>query len=387
MNLRRYFQQLWKAAVPPSFNKSQLHSPDPPFHPPLPRPVISPVVAEFFQGTPDQIPSIRLVRILDRYVVGRQGDFAHSHASIGMIAAVPLLVEGFLLTAWPHSACTGESLIWLLYYAGFNCYALLCPTYTWARLMRISPDIDAMLWIPTQQRHFVAWMTKRVNLRKQLRPALAAVLVGLVILRIIDPVLRSTVAFCFASYVSVAISAFLMLNNTYWVINLAAIVRRISSYPSLRFSWPSPADTPGVDELSRLLGWTSLVTAGGVLVGIIPIVYTSSAAEESLVPILAMSCFGSIALVLFAGIFPQYWLSRAIRIGKGRLLRDLDTVIGALPRSVSSESELEGLDRRANLYRAISSSPNSTLRSGTIAQYAGAIIASIVTVAVAIGAQ
>lgn len=359
----------------------------PPSDPHSPRPLISPIVRRFFDSTPDQIPSIRFVRILDRYVVGRQEDFARSHVSIGIIAGIPLFVEGFFLITWGHYACTGESLAWLLYYAGFNYYALLCPTYTWARLMRVSPDIDAMLWTSSQQRDFVAWMRERVHLGRQTMPALAAVLVALVVLRIVDPLLRSTVPFCFASYVSVALSAFLMFNNAYWVISLASIVRKVTSYPDLRFAWPSPAETPGIDELSRLLGWTSLVTAGGVLAAIIPIVYASSASGASLVPILVVSSCGSIALVLFAGIFPQYWLSRAIRIGKGRILRELDMIIGALPNGLSGESELEDLDHRANLYRAISSSPNSTLRSGTIAQYVAAIIASIVTVAVAIGAQ
>lgn len=322
-------------------------------------------------SSPKDVLSIRLVREL-AYQISRLRGHEVSRVWVELaISLLPILV-GLLLSPFGHS-CQGIALGWLLEAALLNWCLLEFPQLAWSGLIQISDAIDDMLTTPDHKSAVTLWEARRLQLRPQIVLSIVGGCIGIVALKIAAPLLAVQLQFCFASYVSVFLSASLGANAIYWLWAIPLLLRRLAKFPSLQVCWICPVNTPGIRELSSLLGLSAVLSAIGVGLFTAPLLWVNSSMQSGAVTsiISTLAFLASLGTVFFIAVFPQYWLSAIIYRERYKVLDQLSTEIqnGLLTSSGATEGKWPSIEAKVNVYEAVNATRVLTVDIATISRY------------------
>jgi hypothetical protein len=217
----------------------------------------------FMASSSEDVLSIRLIRELS-YGLSRFVRRKVSRRFVMLLLMLFPLVINLLLYPLGYF-CQDAALAWLVYYIILNYCLLEFPWTTWAKLVRISDSIDDLLETPADKQALIWWMKQRLQMRLQLILSVVGGIGSIIAVRIVANFLpEQIIGFCVASYVSVFMTGALGINAVYWLWAIPFLIYRLYEFPSLHVTWNSPIRTTGIRELSRLLGFSAILTAIGV---------------------------------------------------------------------------------------------------------------------------
>lgn len=194
------------------------------------------------------------------------------------------------------------------------------------------------------------------------------------------PFIPERIEICSVSYLSVAITAGLGVNAVYWLWNVPFLIAKLHSLPRVRVTWHAPSRTPAIRDLSRLLGVSAVLTAIGVVLFEIPLLYWlfSSPTTYIVRSINAAAFLASFGTVFFIAVFPQHWLASVVRREKRAILDELSREIEELQlRAATSPDIFSTLETKMNIYRNIELTGGSTVDKATILNYVIAALTAL----------
>ena len=232
----------------------------------------------------------------------------------------------------------------------------------WAQVVRLGPDLDAMLE-DRDQRTVVEWMSRALRRWPQILSLLfgiaASTLVGI---KLSDPLGGYAEQGVVAYGITIGWTGGIGGLAAYWLWGAPAVFYPLTRIERPRLDWVVPLQTPAIQKASRLMVTTSRLSTLGLLLFMIPIALTVVLASRELsVWVL------SVVPVIFAGItvlassmIPQIVLQDLLRRGRRKTLAEIRSLLPA-PTVVFKDpqpSQMQALE----LYRNIANSPVSTPR-------------------------
>lgn len=299
-----------------------------------------------------------------------------------MVLFVSLLAPLVNLLLLPFGlAGKGATMIWLSYFAILNCCLLLFPKIAWSNLIKMSDSVDDMLDSETQRSEYISWMSRRLNLPNQTLLSVLGGVAGILAIAIFTPFLSKILEIRIASYVSVIITASLGLNAVYWIWGVPLQLYKLFQFESLKLTWNNPSGSPGIRDQSRLLGYSAILSAIGLVLFVTPLLWVNFSVHPNSVYtslINTIAFIASTGTVIFIAISPQYWLSAIVYREKNKILDQLSKEIVA---QYSEESNVttkwEILELKINIYHSISASSTYAVSIQTLINYAVAFLTTI----------
>jgi hypothetical protein len=337
----------------------------------------------FMQGTERYVLSIALLfRIRDAvcrvlHVSARSG--TSTHLTILAVGACPLMLNAML---YPFDlGCTGSAWVLLTNLAVLNCCLFLFPLTTWRALIGVSGDLNTMFGSSFNRSSMINWTWARLSLRVQLPLTIGGSAIGLVAAVVVRQAAEKHVSFCPSSYVSTTMAGGLGLNSCYWLWVVPLLIKQVGTLGDLKIRWHSPADTPALRKMSRILVHSSWRTGVGIALAISPLLYLSHVVvrHESIVPFNIFVAIAGLATLISIGATPQYWLSNVILESRERTLDRISIYVAQLGNPADMDSQnIEHLGQVLGVYQSVSDSRTSTISSDTLTQYIAAGLALVI---------
>lgn len=325
----------------------------------------------------EKVLSIRIARKL-AYMVSKM--IQRKISIYWVMILLPLLPQLINLLLHPFVfSCKGISFYWLIYFAFLNYFLLVFPQIAWARVIKISDDVDDILELENNKKNYISWMSRRLNLRVQIVLSIFGGIIGIAAAIIFSSSLAGIVELCIASYISIFITCSFGINAVYWLWSVPLQIQRLNQFPSLRLTWNNPAKTPGIRSQSQLLGLSSILCAFGVVMFIMPIIWAYSSLQQSDNLFTVANIFAflvCLSTVVFVSVYPQYWLSAIVYREKYRILDKLSNEIYAIYTNskVEDYSIWPYLESKVNVYQTIYSTSSFTIDIPTLGKYIVAFI-------------
>ncbi len=275
----------------------------------------------------------------------------------------------------------GTTVIWLFYFAILNYCLLSFPQIAWSSLIKMSDTVDEMLDSESQRNEYISWMSQRLNLPNQVVLSTVGGAMGILAIAVFTPFLSTILEIRTASYVSVVITASLGLNAVYWLWGVPLQLYKLFQFESLKLTWNNPSGTPGVREQSRLLGFSAILSAIGLVLFVTPLLWVNFSVHPNSVytsTINTIAFIASMGTVVFIAISPQYWLSAIVYREKNKILDELGKeIIAQRSKKSDTTAKWELLESKINVYHSISTSSTYTVDMQTLANYAIAFLTTI----------
>ena len=279
--------------------------------------------------------------------------------------------------------CQEPTLYWLLYYVIVNYLGLIFPRDTWAKLVELSDNLDEMLATSQNRTLVISYVKRRLRLPPQIAFSLFGGVAGMIASAIAEYFLAGALPLCPASYVSVFLTSVLGFNSVYWLWAATLLIHKLYLLASLSVTWNAPIGTPGIRNLSRLMGTSAIKAFVGLFLFMIPITwsYFFLPSREYLLYINILAFGASLATLLFVVVFPQYWLSAIAYREKHRILDELGTEIDRdrlkVKSGKASGAAWSNLETKINIYQSLASTSTFPTEAATAASYLVAVITTL----------
>ncbi|MET7905271.1 hypothetical protein ABZS86_28940 [Streptomyces sp. NPDC005355] len=330
-----------------------------------------PALGDLRDRYPSDISQMTVLRLFGIRTAGQRNTWSPKRCVPFIVVNVsPLLLAA--VEQMLHPAKTSRMVPyfgWLAYYCAVNFVVVLCQ-WSGCRLFNaIAQSIDEMLTIRGRA-ELHAWLDRGNPQRRQLRYMLLGSVIAVVTLFELSTIHRLTdhLYIGLASYMSVALTGAAGANCLYWILRAARLSRLITRRGHIRLWWMSPANTPGIECLSR---WYRIVTAWAALGGTIafaPAVYISRYVPGDRVFAiikwgLAITLMLSVALF---GLYSHWRLSATVTEKRIASLRRLKRALPQQPPIGSGQVDEESM-RLFDLFSRVSGSPTGVVNNQTIA--------------------
>jgi hypothetical protein len=332
---------------------------------------------QFMASSSKNVLSIRLIRQVCYHLFHSMNHEMEAKHAIMVLPLVPLLLNIIL---YPFGLSSNGYLTWWLAYSVIMNYCLLVfPQVTWSNLVNLSDMVDNLLETQEDKLEYIAWMTRRLNLRVQLILSFVGGLLGILILLLFSLWSKGTVQVDIPSTLSVLITGSLGINAVYWLWGVPLQIQKLYLFSQTHVKWNDPAGTPGIRSQSQLLGISAILAAIGVAIFIVPLLWFlfSLPIGILLVDVINVTAFAaSLATVFFVAVFPQYWLSAIVYREKNRILDSLEKEISTdrAKKQRNALAKWQLIEHKVNVYQAIKSTSISTIDIQTLGNYAIAIL-------------
>lgn len=294
------------------------------------------------------------------------------------IAAFPVIL--YIANLAFGSGCNLRSLGPLSWYAVTLYIAVVGFNGTLRGFERLGWRIWELLGSDPRRQEVRRFTLNWLHPSRELPLSIVAGCAGLIVTDMVRPQLSTTVGFCSASYLSVALTAIVVVLGGYYAIGLALTVRKIAASPDLKASWIDPLRTPAIMGLSHLLAKATFSASVGGLAMATPLIvaYALSPGASSAVRLLTI-LFAVMGLMLLGviAIPPQVWLSHTVDRHRNRALLSLANRIDRLATSRESPDKWRHIHDISGVYRAVLASPSSTLSKVPLIEYSSAVIAAL----------
>jgi len=324
---------------------------------------------------------IRLARRIAAFPLVRRSPYPVALAA-ALIGSPPLL-------AVLAEMVQGQMVSWFIFstaavYGLLIAVMILGAFDAWAQVVRLGPDLDAMLE-DGDQRTVVEWMSRALRWWPQILSLLfgmaASTLVGI---KLAGPLGGYAGQGAVAYGITIGWTGGIGGLTAYWLWGAPALFYPLTGIERPRLDWVAPLQTPAIQKASRLMVTNSRLSTLGLLLFMVPIALTVVLASRELsVWVL------SVVPVIFAGItvlassmIPQIVLQDLLRRGRRETLAEIRSILPA-PTDVFKSpqpSQMQALE----LYRNIASSPVSTLDWKRFVEYVLLLLAAIIPVAIAL---
>jgi MFS family permease len=207
------------------------------------------------------------------------------------------------------------------------CYGLiiallyLFPRIAWLQLVGMSDKIDKLFVAEEHRASYILFIDRQLRLGRQIVFGVICILLAIAIVYAVRPYFARLPLYGSGLLLITVIVSWLEASAVYWLWTVPHFIRRLSITPKLRLSNVSPAHTPALLALSRLLAASALMAIAGMLVTITPVLWYAFyfASIEALTVVVFVAIVG-MCVVLFVSLAPQYWLAKAARHHKEQCL-------------------------------------------------------------------
>lgn len=332
------------------------------------------------------ILSIRVVRgvtYLLRNLSGRRRSLP-TYGSLRSIAFIACLGWFFLLEVIVRPlgwGCKAWSLLWLVYLLLPIACSFAFPRVAWRGLVKLGDSLSSMVAFIEHERSIAAWLHERGAMAPQLVFSLStgfcASLAAFTTQRFLGP----TLAPCPVGMIGIAWTAALGANSVYWLWYVPLLIRKVCSTPTLHLRWHDPVRTEGVRGLSRLLGRSTLLATIGAVLFEMPILYSFWIEGHSafIAAITVLCTFCVLGTIVFTGFMPQFWLTKAVRKERERILDSLSQDIEQA-RMAGQDEKASGILDKVSLYSYIADARDATVDRRAVRDYMFAIVLAILPV-------
>ena len=271
------------------------------------RPQRDPIVEDFLVNSAPTILSLRLVNTFATAFDSRLRSYRWSlRAAAITISIIPILTSFAVVILGLNVLQNDIAVRAFLYYLVLDMFCLWCPYRTWYSLIALGPKLDAMMPDRAERQDLVDWLSRKAKPRFwwpiYLLAGATATSTSIVWLA---PRVRAHIPFTIGSHVAIFLTAMLGLENLLWVLRLPLLVRRVSQ-SSLELLWHYPAATPGLEGMSRLMGWTALLGIIGAAGFGVPVVYVYLVLRTPSVAVIAgIAAVFMVLAFMVTGFYPQ----------------------------------------------------------------------------------
>jgi hypothetical protein len=274
-----------------------------------------------------------------------------------------------------------RTLLWLSGYCFLNYLLFVFPFHAWNKGVSQRTTVASFLASNYNRSVIVAWLERRLNLKVQAALSCLAGAAGGVAVIVARPTLAGAVDICIASVVTIVVTAFLGMNSVYWLWAAPPGIRQVTRCEGLELRWYSPASTPAIQQLSRLLAAAAGLAFIGVAVLFTPALYvfTRLGNRQVLNFLNALLLVIGLSTVVIVGILPQVSLSRIIHQGKRLALDNLAKAIG---NSAPSTADATVSRELIGLYEQVRSSPSSAISMEPLLVYGFSLSTALIPVVV-----
>lgn len=264
---------------------------------------------------------------------------------------------------------------WNLVFGGLVFLGLVFPRITWYRLIDFAPRIEVLLGSKQNIEVIKNWLIKALRPYLQMALVLGGGCLATICLLIIHRPIARNVRVDAISYLTIFLVGAVVASGFYWVLALTMLVRKIIRRHGLSLSWFDPSLSPGVSELSRLLGMVFAISMLGVAIISWSMLSASSGLTNGGARTLMyfLLVLGPTALI-FVGVAPQFWLMSAVQERRRSVLSEIGLNAGDQP-GTGSESGFENTLYKLKLYREIREISTPSMNPGAIIGYAASALA------------
>lgn len=270
---------------------------------------------------------------------------------------------------------------WIVYFSILVVLLFVFPRIAWLRLVAISDNIDKLFLTRDDARTYIDFVAYRLRPARQLAFSALTSAFAVVALVVSESHFLQGRLF-WGEIVLAALLGFLGGNAVYWLWSVPNFILRLGRFERLNLSLLSPAHTPAVLALSRLLGTSSVLAMIGALMLVLPLVYYAlqfaSAWGQLNVVAVGIGCLGT---VLFVAVAPQWALAR---MGRRHREDTLDSVTAQLngyrTGTLELPSELAALGRAFGLmvvYQQVLRAPNLAVQTDVVVKYVVSLISTL----------
>ncbi len=267
-----------------------------------------------------------------------------------------------------------QVLLWIAYFSSLLALLIRFPRISWLRLVGLSDAIDSLFINKEDEEAYIKFVERRLKIGRQLFFSVLCTEIILFVFLIGHADLMQGTDI-WGAIVLVALNTMLGSNAVYWLWSVPNFIVRLSKFPALNLSVLSPAHTPSVLALSRLLGTSTLfATIGATLFGL-PIVYygLTVASVGGIIIILVVSTL-SLATVLYVALSPQYSLARMARRHREQTLDSITKELQGYKVGMldlpTNPAELARVFALTLLYQQVQRAPNLAVQTEVMVKYA-----------------
>jgi hypothetical protein len=303
---------------------------------------------------------------------------------IAIISVVPLCLNVVLLETFPKQSVSGTAWAWLSYFAGLQIYLLCAIRWLFFQCLSAMPFIDCLL----PQRDRITGQRLLRIAASTLMQMTASLLVSTtlcVALALMAPALDPRLEIGPASYLTLALAAFIGMNGGYWIISILLLFRAVHQSSPVAVRRIDPLRTPAILVIVRTSNAGAMLTLIAFVLFELPLAATLALAPKNHVVILTnvLAPLFALIFVLAVMIFPHYYFSGLVSREKARTLQIISTGQAADVayqdlRFVSEfvhEVRRLGFAEQLQLYSITSSMPDTTYSKAALAQMGLAVIA------------
>lgn len=322
---------------------------------------------------PSDIAGMMPLRIVGCYRAG-------SNVRYGLVRRIAWAVVAAGIVAWQTGIGIGSSdplhsllrsTTWSLYFCAAMILVVFALHVTTQRFLNLSTAVSEML-TPQGRSSYDAWYRRCSRRLPQWVSGLGLAVVAIVALGALQFVLGDTgpIEINAPSYVIIALVGFFVGTAAYWTIACIILCILWGRKGMLRLYPLAPANTPGIEALSRLVLYVLFGVVILAIVMLFPTLYATSTLSFSQLPgataviatVLQTVLLGLCGLTAVGvGIVPQEALSAAIRRQRHGTMRKL-------AKSMAENHSADERDRLDQRYLAVAASPTSSLGSGNVVQ-------------------
>jgi hypothetical protein len=310
--------------------------------------------------------SIRIPDLATEFALGHAGNTLKPSpmlVKLGIALICPLLMLLLLLLEQAIAVhLYNYTSILVVYYFSLNFALLALPSDAWARLMRVAPDLDALITDENDTYAIVTLIKRTAQLRYQITISSAAAILGIVIAAVDAQARNIPVEYAIAYELSLGMTLLLGSNVVVWMINGLRYLHAMSRLESVQFDQVDPAQAPGLQRIYSLVTRVQWYATGGLLLSILPlaIAYATTPDTRFLHAAVISASVIAFIVVVLVYLLPPRFLHVMRKRDKERLLLELRN---ELPPEVLDLNGLTLCDatERLALYRHIQALPTGGL--------------------------
>jgi hypothetical protein len=327
-----------------------------------------------------RIPALRLAR-LGRRSTRWPGPIRAALAALPA-GSWPLVLElGLYLFARPYALVTVDAMSWVAALAVINISVLAVVRRIWSMMHRAGPSIDELVARSARRDQLTKWLWRSLGPGRQILLSLLMAAGASTLLALAEPAISDQLEIGPVSYVAVAWTAFIAGNAAYLVLVMAGLGYRLLRLRDLNLVWHSPASTPGIAQLSSTYTYgTGAILILAIAVEILALRVSTYGDSVVLNTVSIVLPVAAAVVALSFGVLPHWWLYLAVRDARREALSQLSRP-GPVPHTPAGIAEAQA---RISLYRMVESSPGLPFSTGSMVQYAAAVISTLVGTVLAI---
>lgn len=335
--------------------------------------------------------SLRL-KIVTFHIISRRPDIqAQSYRYLVLtIPALPLLFDFFC--TWigspsiPHLLANMEAGtdVWLGCFTVLVYALIFFPVFALNRWTRHAHEFSHFIGTDTNRAFLIRWMDKRWGLGFQTFGCIAAGVSSVVLVAFASNQIETVSVVPIPVYVLLFMASFFGSNAVYWLWQSGLLLRVIGSFNNLAIRWNSPASTPMIINLSRMLGFAALLCAIGVALTFTPAIYfyghIGGSGALLVADLLALGI--GLSTLCVVGLLPQVWLAKLIQREKRSSLTVISRQLPLAARDIATQPTVHGkaIEPWVTSYDLIHKSPSTAISIEPIIAYSAAVLAALVPV-------